>query len=64
MRRLIKKFGDLKISEEAAEAMRRAVGDAATRIAETAVENAKRDNRKTVLERDIRVASIKERERE
>jgi len=64
MRRLIKKFGDLKISEEAAEEMRRAVGDAATRIAETAVENAKRDNRKTVLERDIRVASIKERERE
>ena len=64
MRRLIKKCGDLKISEEAAEEMRRAVGDAALRIAEAAVENAKNDNRKTVLERDIRAARFKERVRE
>lgn len=64
MRRLIKKYGDVKISEEAAEEMRRAVGEAAKRIAEAAVENAKKDNRKTVLERDIRVARLRERERE
>jgi histone H3/H4 len=63
MRRLIKKYGDVKISEEAAEEMRRAVGEAAQRIAEAAVENAKKDNRKTVLERDIRVARLRERER-
>jgi histone H3/H4 len=64
MRRLIKKQGDIKISEEAAEEMRRAVGEAAQRIAEAAVENARRDNRKTVLERDIRAARVKERERD
>jgi histone H3/H4 len=64
MRRLIKKQGDIKISEEAAEEMRRAVGEAAQRIAEAAVENARRDNRKTVLERDIRAARLKEKERE
>jgi histone H3/H4 len=64
MRRLIKKQGDIKISEEAAEEMRRAVGEAAQRIAEAAVENARRDNRKTVLERDIRAARLKEKDRE
>jgi len=64
MRRLIKKQGDIKISEEAAEEMRRAVGEAAQRIAEAAVENARRDNRKTVLERDIRAARLKEKERD
>jgi histone H3/H4 len=64
MRRLIKKQGDIKISEEAAEEMRRAVGEVAQRIAEAAVENARKDNRKTVLERDIRTARLKEKERE
>ncbi len=64
MRRLIKKQGDLRISEEAAEEMRRVVGELAQRIAEAAAENAKMDNRKTVLERDIRAARIKEMERE
>jgi histone H3/H4 len=64
MRRLIKKQGDIKISEEAAEEMRRAVGEAAQRIAESAVENARKDNRKTVLERDIRAARLREKERE
>jgi histone H3/H4 len=64
MRRLIKKQGDIKISEEAAEEMRRAVGEVAQRIAEAAVENARRDNRKTVLERDIRAARVRERERD
>ena len=56
MRRLIKKYGDLKISEDAAEEMRLAVGDYAQNLAEAAVENARRDNRKTVLERDVRIA--------
>ena len=64
MRRLIKKQGDIKISEEAAEEMRRAVGEVAQHIAEAAVENARRDNRKTVLERDIRAARVRERERD
>jgi len=64
MRRLIKKFGDLKISEDAAEEMRRAVGAYAQDLAETAVENARRDNRKTVLERDVRVAWKKEKKME
>ena len=64
MRRLIKKQGNLKISEEAAEEMRRAVGELAQRIAEAAAENAKKDNRKTVLERDIKAARLKEMERE
>ena len=64
MRRLIKKHGDLKVSEEAAEEMRRAVGELAQKIAETAADNAKKDNRKTVLERDIRAARLREMERE
>ena len=56
MRRLIKKRGDLKISEDAAEEMRRVIGEYAQQLAEAAVENARRDNRRTVLERDIRAA--------
>jgi histone H3/H4 len=64
MRRLIKKHGDLKVSEEAAEEMRRVVGELAQRIAEAAAESAKKDNRKTVLERDIRAARLREMERE
>jgi histone H3/H4 len=64
MRRLIKKHGDLKVSEEAAEEMRRAVGELAQKIAEAAADNAKKDNRKTVLERDIRAARTREMERE
>ena len=64
MRRLIKKFGDLKISEDAAEEMRRAVGAYAQNLAEAVVENARRDNRKTVLERDVRVAWKKEKKME
>jgi histone H3/H4 len=64
MRRLIKKHGDLKVSEEAAEEMRRAVGELAQKIAEAAADNAKKDNRKTVLERDIRAARLREIERE
>jgi histone H3/H4 len=64
MRRLIKKHGDLKVSEEAAEEMRRVVGELAQRIAEAAAESAKKGNRKTVLERDVRAARLREMERE
>ena len=64
MRRLIKKHGDLKDKRGGAEEMRRAVGEAAQKIAEAAADNAKKDNRKTVLERDIRAARLRERERE
>ncbi len=62
MRRLIKKYGDLKISEGAAEEMRRAVGTAASALAEAAVENALAEGRRTVLERDIKAAAAKLRE--
>ena len=64
IRRILKKQGEFKISEEAAEEMRRAVGEAAIRIAEAAAENTRKDNRKTILERDIRYAINKERDRE
>lgn len=56
MRRLIKKFADIKISEEAAEEMRRMVGIYASEVAKAAVDNAQRDNRRTLLERDIKAA--------
>ena len=49
MRRLIKKFGDYRISGEAAEEMRRAVGEYSLTLAEVATENAKRDNRRMLL---------------
>jgi histone H3/H4 len=61
MRRLIKKFGDYRISGEAAEEMRRAVGEYSLTLAEVATENARRDNRRTILERDIRAALLKDR---
>jgi histone H3/H4 len=64
MRRLIKKFGDLKISEEATEEMRRVVGEIALRIAKEATDNARKEGRKTVLERDIKVAYTKEMDKE
>jgi histone H3/H4 len=61
MRRLIKKFGDYRISGEAAEELRRAVGEYSLTLAEAATESAKRDNRRTILERDIRAALLKDR---
>ena len=64
MRRLIKKFGDLKISEEATEEMRRVVGEIALRIAKEATDNARKEGRKTVLERDIKAAYTKEMDKE
>ena len=56
MRRLIRKYGDLKISEEAGEELRRAIGEYGSKIAQAAVANAQLENRKTVLDRDVRAA--------
>ncbi|MBM3291824.1 DUF1931 family protein [Candidatus Bathyarchaeota archaeon] len=62
MRRLIKKHADIKISEEAAEEMRRIIGAYASELAKAAVDNAKKDNRRTLLERDIKAAARRESE--
>ena len=59
IRRLLKKAGDMRISPDAAEEMRRIIGEYGTRLAELAVENASREDRKTVLERDIKAAAVK-----
>jgi len=56
MRRLLRKHGDLRISEGAAEEMRAAIGEYGSKIAEAAVANAMSEGRKTVLDRDIRSA--------
>lgn len=64
IRRLLKKAGDLRISPDAAEEMRRLLGLYGARIAECAVENASKEGRKTVLERDIKAAVVRVRELE
>ncbi|MEM3005963.1 MAG: NFYB/HAP3 family transcription factor subunit [Candidatus Bathyarchaeia archaeon] len=56
MRRLLKRHGDLKVSEEAGEEMRRIIGDYGSRLARMAVEMALKENRRTVLARDVRAA--------
>jgi len=56
MRRLIKRYGDLRVSEEASEELRRVIGDYGSRIAEAAVALVRQEQRKTVLARDIRAA--------
>lgn len=53
IRRLLKKAGDLRINEDAANALRECIGEYGTKIAEKAVKFAEEDGRKTVLERDI-----------
>ena len=55
MRRLLRKHGDLRISEGAAEEMRSAIGEYGSKIAEAAIANALSEGRKTVLDRDIRI---------
>jgi histone H3/H4 len=59
IRRLLKKAGDMRISPDAAEEMRRVIGEYGARLAELAVENASREDRKTVLERDIKAAAVR-----
>ena len=57
MRRLLKKAGNLRVNEDAANTLRIFIGEYGSRIAKFAVENAIRDKRKTVLERDIKKAA-------
>lgn len=56
IRRLFKSRGDLRVSEGAAEELRRALGDYGSSLAEAAIAIAKEDGRKTVLERDVAAA--------
>jgi histone H3/H4 len=56
MRRLLKKAGDLRISEEAAEELRLVIGELGSKLALFAVQNTRIEGRKTILERDIRAA--------
>ncbi len=56
MRRLFLKQGDLRVSDGAAEELKRAVGDYGSRIAKEAVALAIGEGRKTVLGRDVRAA--------
>ena len=57
IRRLLKKAGKLRINEDAANKLRELIGSYGQAIAELAVENATKDGRKTVLERDIKAAA-------
>lgn len=58
VRRLLKRAGDFRVNPDAAEAMRRSIGEYGARLAELAGENATREGRKTILERDIEAAII------
>jgi len=53
MRRLLRKHGDLRISDGSAEELRHAVGEYGSKVAEAAVAHALEEGRKTVLDRDI-----------
>jgi histone H3/H4 len=58
MRRLLRKHGDLRISEGAAEELRAVVGEYGSRVAEAAIAHALGEGRKTVLDRDVREAKL------
>lgn len=58
IRRLLKKAGNLRINEGAANKLRDYIGEYGQLVAERAVDLAKKDGRKTVLERDIRSAAL------
>jgi histone H3/H4 len=57
IRRLLKEAGDLRVSPEAAEEMRNLIGEYGSKLADLAVKNALEEGRKTVLERDIKIAA-------
>ena len=59
IRRLFKKRGNLRVSEGAAEELRRALGKYGSTLAEAAISNASGDSRKTVTERDVTAAMEK-----
>ena len=56
MRRLLRKHGDLRLSEGAADELRSAIGEYGSKIAEAAVAHALSEGRKTLLDRDVRAA--------
>lgn len=56
MRRLIKKHGDLRVSEEAGEELRRVIGEYGSKLGQLAVANALGARRRTVLARDVTAA--------
>jgi histone H3/H4 len=58
IRRLLKKAGNLRINEGAANKLRDYIGEYGELVSERAVELAMKDGRKTVLERDIREAAL------
>jgi len=58
MRRLLKKAGDLRMGEGAAEELRVVLGEVGQRLAEAAVERALAEGRRTVLVRDIKAARV------
>ena len=58
MRRLLRKHGDLRVSEGAAEELRAVVGEYGCRVAEAAIAHAQGEGRKTVLDRDVRKAKL------
>ncbi len=58
IRRLLKKAGKLRINEGAANKLREFIGEYGQLVAERAVELAQKDERKTVLERDIKQAAL------
>lgn len=57
MRRLLRKHGNLRISDGAAEELRMVVGDYGSKVAEAAVAIALEEGRRTVLGRDVRAAT-------
>lgn len=63
-RRLLKKEGDFRLSPEAVEEMRRIVGGFGLKLAHEAVANSLKEGRRTVLERDIKVAYLRVKELE
>ena len=58
MRRLLRKYGDLRVSEGAAEELRAVIGEYSERVAEAAIAHAQGEGRKTVLDRDVRQARL------
>jgi histone H3/H4 len=58
-RRLLKKEGDLFISSDGLEEMRRIVGNFSKKLAQEAVINTLKNERKIILEKDIKMAYTK-----
>ena len=58
VRRLLRKHGDLRVSEGAAEELRAALGEYGSRVAEAAMAHALGEGRRTVLDRDVRQARL------